>query len=201
MHFCIHPRKGNQMRNLITTTTAVLVLSASSALAWNDTNNNNRNTNLNSNTAIAGAVAAQHQGQDQRQNQRQGQDQGQSQSADNHNNINMEGSVSGQVSCDQGVTVGAVGLGVLGGCWSTRSQNVIAEATALNSFGRPDLAVSHMTQIPRVAETVNASTTVRAATPIAVAYSFCGEVDGVFTVRVPVGGDAALASAQCMATR
>jgi hypothetical protein len=33
------------------------------------------------------------------------------------------------------------------------------------------------------------------------AYIFCGMVDGVFTVRVPHGGDTELASAQCQATR
>jgi hypothetical protein len=33
------------------------------------------------------------------------------------------------------------------------------------------------------------------------AYAFCGMVNGVFTVRVPYGGDAALASSQCQATR
>jgi hypothetical protein len=39
------------------------------------------------------------------------------------------------------------------------------------------------------------------APPVSTAYSFCGMVDGVFTVRVPQGGNAELASAQCQASR
>jgi hypothetical protein len=39
------------------------------------------------------------------------------------------------------------------------------------------------------------------APPVSMAYSFCGMEHGVFTVRVPQGGNAELASAQCVASR
>ena len=40
-----------------------------------------------------------------------------------------------------------------------------------------------------------------AAAPTPPAYTFCGMDNGVFTVRIPHGGNAELASAQCQATR
>tara|TARA_R110000796_G_scaffold129256_2_gene244984 strand:- start:11170 stop:11775 length:606 start_codon:yes stop_codon:yes gene_type:complete len=201
------------MKNLMTTT-AILVLTITASSAFADSNRNS-NSNRNHNVAMAGAsaeanaaaIAAQQQAQMQGQNQGQNQRQRQAQSADNYNNINMEGSVSasvGAASCANGVSIGAPGIGAIGGSWSDRDCKVVNEAAALAALGRTDLAISHMTHIPRVAETIRASQEVVSVAPVAsvsAAYSFCGEVDGVFTVRVPVGGDAALASAQCMATR
>jgi hypothetical protein len=40
-----------------------------------------------------------------------------------------------------------------------------------------------------------------APTPTSPAYTFCGMANGVFTVRVPQGGNVELATAQCQATR
>jgi hypothetical protein len=47
---------------------------------------------------------------------------------------------------------------------------------------------------PRTAEVAQSA-------PTPPAYTFCGMDNGVFTVRIPQGGNAELASAQCQATR
>lgn len=134
-------------RKLIIFATLALALAApASATGWGD-----RNTNTNINRM------GQAQGQAQGQIQGQGQLQGQNQSVSN--DVNVEGSVGvsmGAANCAAGVGLGIPGAGSFGISWTVESCRILAEAQQLYSMGFHSLAISHLTQIDRVANTVRA---------------------------------------------
>jgi hypothetical protein len=111
------------------------------------------------------------------QGQAQGQAQGQNQSVTNANNVTVEGSVGvsvGAASCAAGIGLGIPGAGSVGISWSVRNCRILAEAQALYAMGMHDLALAHLTQIDRVADTVRSvqgpgATVVSSSSPAAVA--------------------------------
>jgi len=133
------------MRFIALTIAATLVATSVSATP------RNLNTNINH--------QGQAQGQAQGQIQGQGQLQGQSQSANNRNSVNVEGGVSvglGAASCADGFGIGIPGAGALSFALTNKNCRIVAEAQALHSMGFTSLAVAHLTQIGRIADTVRA---------------------------------------------
>lgn len=149
------------------------------------------------------------QGQTQGQVQGQGQLQGQTQNANNSNSINVEGSVSasvGAAACTNGFGIGLPGVGAISFSASDKNCAIVREAQTLQAMGYTDLAISHMTQIDRVANTVRAvqgaATTTSTRSEEAVLYRSCAMENGRAVVRVSSGlsdAEIATARAQCAA--
>lgn len=229
------------MKTIILTTVAVLALTVSAHASGNNNQNGPRGGDASA-TAIAGASAGasanvgvknyntnvNHNAQGQLQGQLQGQQQGQDQSqqanssANNSNSVNnrvegddVEGSVGvalGVADCGVGFTLGLPGYGAFGISKTDTECKVIREAAMLDSLGRRDLAIAHMSQIGRIKTTMEAVGYGQAAAPVvssrspaaapsrpAVAYSKCELADGKLTVRPKFGADRELAVSQCRA--
>jgi hypothetical protein len=125
----------------------ILITALAAALAATSVSATPRNQNTNVN----------HQGQLQGQAQAQGQHQGQGQSQSVANDVNIEGAAGvsiGGSNCAAGVGLGIPGAGSLGFSWSVKNCRILAEAQALYAMGFQDLALAHLTQIDRVADTV-----------------------------------------------
>ena len=140
----------------------------------------------------------------QGQGQAQGQLQGQAQNTST--SVNVEGSVSASVggaTCTNGISIGAPGVGAFGITLSDRNCRIVAEAALIADLGYTGMAMSHLTNIPRVAATVRASqqpvASSSAPAPVAVAYRSCAMEGGQLVVRVARGADQALAARQCAA--
>jgi len=132
--------------------------------------------------------------------------------ANNRNSVNVEGSVSasvGAAACTNGFGIGLPGVGAISFSASDRNCAIVREAQALQAMGYTNLAVSHLTQIDRIANTVRAvqgggsAAVVSTSAPVAAPeplYSFCGMEDGRAIVRVPAGlseAETAQAQADC----
>jgi len=130
--------------------------------------------------------------------------------ANNRNSVNVEGSVSasvGAAACTNGFGIGLPGVGAISFSASDRNCAIVREAQALQAMGYTNLAVSHLTQIDRVANTVRtvqgaATTTSTRSAEEAVLYRSCAMEDGRAVVRVSSGlsdAEIATARAQCAA--
>jgi hypothetical protein len=134
----------------------------------------NQNTNVNHQGQVQGQI----------QGQVQGQHQGQGQNQSVSNGVNVEGSAGvsvGGSNCAAGVGLGIPGAGSLGVSWSVTNCRILAEAQALYAMGFRDLALAHLTQIDRVADTVRSvqgagATVVSTSSPAAVAPRVALEV-------------------------
>ena len=138
--------------------------------------------------------------------QGQGQAQGQLQGQAQNTSLNVEGSVSASVggaTCTDGISIGAPGVGAFGITLSNQNCRIVAEAALIADLGYTGMAMSHLTNIPRVAATVRASqqsvASSSAPAPVAVAYRSCAMEGGQLVVRVARGADQALAARQCAA--
>lgn len=140
------------------------------------------------------------------------------QSSNNGGNVNIEGSIGAASiapsECAKGLSVGGFAIGGYASVALTDTEcKILNEAQWLQSMGRHDLALTHLTNIKRFRTTVrsvqNANvaaapvistrsvTYTQAPAPVARAYTFCGYVDGVLTARAASADLAEAAGAQC----
>ena len=186
---------------LILSTAALMIALSAPAFAigfGNTTLNTNNNANLNTNTNV--------NTQGQAQGQFQGQGQAQGQSSNNSNSIRNEGSVSASVgasACANGISLGAPGLGAIGGSWSSQDCRRLMGAELLYKSGaltKGELrAIVFSTNAFRG---VKLQTTAKAtaAAPAKLAYAKCErKPSGQLRVTLARGGDEATAVAQCKA--
>lgn len=206
------------------------------------TYNNNTNKNYNTNNNHQGQAQGQFQGQGQSQsaaaaaaaiaasnatggnatggNSDQSQTQSSSSAVTNQSsgNVTVEGSISGSISgaaCTNGFNIGGLGIGgFIGMSLSDNECKIMQEVAALHAMGRTDLALSHMTNIPRFAATIRAAQAPSApsvgtsvpthangitdqtyyggkAGPVARAYTDCRYVNGQL-MFAPAGNQAAM---------
>jgi hypothetical protein len=128
-------------------------------------------------------------------------------------------SVGGAMHTAPCIIGNGIALGVVGGAIAFSNGKIETSCLAreeaewvINLLGMPNgvqktAAVLHAcTNVPSIRQTLTSigvcvGPASEAVAPVSMAYSFCGMVDGVFTVRIPSGGNAELASEQCMASR